>query len=78
MCDMVTLDGKDNVLGPQTVFLLHCPVHLTFDLLTPILIGNIFLPWLVYMCGMVILGKELYILEPGNHISTSISSALGH
>jgi hypothetical protein len=28
-----------------------------------------FLPWVVYMCGMVTLGEKGNILEPGNRIT---------
>jgi hypothetical protein len=51
---------------------------LTFDLLTLNSIGNIFLPWVVYMCEMVTLyvGDKDNGLEPRNHISTLMSSVL--
>ena len=76
MYDMVTLGGKDNGLEPDFVFLLRCPVRLTFDLLTSKLIGNIFRPWVVCMCDMVTLGGKDNCLEHGNHISTLMSSML--
>jgi hypothetical protein len=44
--------------------------------LTPISIGNIFLPRLVYMCNMVIFYDKDNGLEAGNRISTLISSTL--
>jgi hypothetical protein len=69
---MLILRGKD-VLGPVKILSTQCPVHLTFDLLTPISKKNIFLPWVVYMCGMVALGEKGNILEPRNCISTSMS-----
>jgi hypothetical protein len=47
-----------------------------FDLLTPTSIGNIFLLWVVYMCGMLTLGCKDNVLEPGNRSSTLMSSAL--
>ena len=68
-CDMVTLGGKDNGL-------LQIPVCLTFNLLTSKLKGNIFLSWVDHMCDMVTLGGKDNGLEPGNHISTLMSSAL--
>jgi hypothetical protein len=39
---------------------------LTFDHLTSKSIGNIFLPWVIYMCDMVTLGGKDNGVEPGN------------
>jgi hypothetical protein len=39
-------------------------------------IGNISLPWVIYMCDIMTLGGKGNVLEPGNHISTLMSSAL--
>jgi hypothetical protein len=64
------------VLSPETVFLLRCPVRLTFDLLTSNSTGNIFLLQVVYMCDMVTLGGKDKGVEPRNHISILMSSAL--
>jgi hypothetical protein len=44
---MVTLGGKDKGLGPGKSF--YTPISSAFDLLTPISIGNIFLPWVGYV-----------------------------
>jgi hypothetical protein len=49
---------------------------LTIDLLISKSIGNIFLPWIVYMGDMVTLGGKDNGLEPGNCISTLMASAL--
>jgi hypothetical protein len=49
---------------------------LTFDLLTSKSIGNIFNPWVVYMCDMVTLGSKDNGLEPGNCISILMASVL--
>jgi hypothetical protein len=49
---------------------------LTFELLTSKLKGNIFLPWIVYVCDMVTLDDKDNCLEPGNCISTLMSTAL--
>jgi hypothetical protein len=46
------------------------------DLWTPNSIRNIFLLWVVYMCDMVTLSDKDNGLEPGNRISTLMSSAL--
>jgi hypothetical protein len=51
-------------------------VRLTIDLLTPKSIGTIFLLWVVYICDMVALRGKDNVLEPGNCISTLMSSAL--
>jgi hypothetical protein len=74
MCDIVTPCGKDNVLQPgnRTSTLMSSAL----DLWTPKSIGNIFLPWVVYMCDMVTLGVKDSSLEPRNCISTLMSSAL--
>jgi hypothetical protein len=75
MCDMVTLGGKDNGLkSPDIIFLLWCPVCLTFDLK----FNREHLPPIdsLYVCDMVTLGGKDNGLEPGNHISTLMSSVL--
>ena len=46
------------------------------DLWTLKSIGNIFLPWVVYMCDMVNIGGKDNGLEPGDIISTLMSSVL--
>jgi hypothetical protein len=38
--------------------------------------GNIFLPWVVHVCDIVTLGRKGNILQPGNHISTLMTSVL--
>jgi hypothetical protein len=38
--------------------------------------GNVFLPWVVHICNMVTLAGKGNVLEPENHISTLMSSAL--
>jgi hypothetical protein len=49
---------------------------LTFDLLTPYSIGNIFLSRVVNMCDIVSLRGKVNTLETRNRIFTSMSSAL--
>jgi hypothetical protein len=44
--------------------------------LTPNSIEYIFLLWVVDMCDIVTLGGKGNVLEPGNHISVLMSSAL--
>jgi hypothetical protein len=48
---------------------------LDISLLTPNSIGN-FLPWVVHMCDTVSPSVKHNTLEPGNHISISLSSVL--
>jgi hypothetical protein len=60
---------------PYFYFNVQCTWPLTF-FFTPNSIGNIFLPWVVYMCDMVTLGEKSNILEPRKRISTLMSSAL--
>ena len=74
MYDMMTRCGKYNAESPETILLLLCPVHLTFDHLTPDLIKNIFVSRVIYMHDMVTLRGKDNALEPGNHIATLLSS----
>ena len=46
---MMTRHGKYGAESPETILLLRCPVHLTFDLLIPDLIKNIFVSRVIYM-----------------------------
>jgi hypothetical protein len=75
MYGTMTQGGKDRILDPES---FSTPMSGALDLWTPISIGNIFLPWVVYMCGtgIVTLCEKGNILEPGNRVSTSMSSAL--
>ena len=74
MRNMVTLGGKDKCLEPGNR--ISTLMSSEFDHLTSKSIGNIFLPWVIYMCDMVTLGGKDNCLEPGNHISTLMSSVL--
>jgi hypothetical protein len=75
MHDTVSLSGKKNSLEP--VNHVSYSMSSAIDLWTPILIENIFLPWVVHMCDMVTLGgKGNNSLESWHRISTSMSSAL--
>ena len=55
--------------NPETILLLWCPVHLTFDLLTPNSKGNISVPWVVHMYDIVTLGRMDNALEPRHNIA---------
>jgi hypothetical protein len=59
----------------ETIFLLQCPVNLTFEFFLPKFNREHFLPSVVYMCDMVTLSGKDNGLEPGNCISTSMSGA---
>jgi hypothetical protein len=76
MCNMMTLGDKDNGLEPKNRIPTLMSSALDLYLSTSQLIGNIFLPWVVYMCDMVTLGSKNNGLEPGNCISTLMASAL--
>jgi hypothetical protein len=71
---MVTLEDKDNGLEPKNP--IPALMSSALDLFTTQIIGNIFLPWVVYMCDMVSLGGKNNGLEPGNCISTLMASVL--
>jgi hypothetical protein len=73
LCDMVTAGEIGDILHLETIFLLRWPVHLTFDLT----FSRERLPPMgspVHMCDMVTLGDKGNILQPGNHISTLMTS----
>jgi hypothetical protein len=68
---MVSLSEKDNTMDPGKH--ISTLISSALDLLTPKLIGNIILPWVVHMCDTVSLSEKDNTTEPGKNISTSIS-----
>jgi hypothetical protein len=74
MSDMVTLGCKDTILEPGNR--ISTLMSNTLHFWTWKSIGNIFLPYVVYMFDMVTLGSKDNVLESGNRISTLMPSVL--
>jgi hypothetical protein len=74
MSDMVILGVKDSSLEPGNR--ISTLMSSALDLWTSKSIGNICLPWVVYMGDMVTPGGKDNGLKHGNPISTLMSSAL--
>jgi hypothetical protein len=68
------LGEKGNILEPGNR--ISTSMSSVLDLLTPKSIGNIFLPWVVHMCGIMTLGGKDNVLRPGKSFSSPMSSAL--
>jgi hypothetical protein len=69
MCDMVTVRGKHILEAGNRI---STSMSSAIDFLTTQSIGNIFLPWVIYMCDMVTLGGKPNVLESGNRMSSAL------